>query len=79
MNPIRSLEEHSKEVASVDWNCTHTDRFLSSSWDDTIKLWSVNQPQSLRTFARHQHCVYCVRWCASNVAVNIPYDRQVLQ
>ncbi len=38
------------------------DMFLSSSWDDTIKLWSLAQPLSLRTFTGHTYCVYHTCW-----------------
>ncbi|CAI5517788.1 unnamed protein product, partial [Closterium sp. Naga37s-1] len=57
-NPIRSFEEHIREVQSVDWNVVRRDSFLSSSWDDTIKLWALESGQSLRTFREHTYCVY---------------------
>lgn len=49
-NPIRSLHEHTREVHSVDYNPVRRDSFLSSSWDDTIKLWTLDRPASVRTF-----------------------------
>ncbi|CAI5986710.1 unnamed protein product [Closterium sp. NIES-64] len=61
-NPIRSLEEHIREVQSVDWNVVRRDSFLSSSWDDTIKLWALESGQSLRTFREHTYCVYSAVW-----------------
>jgi WD40 repeat protein len=62
MNPLRSLEEHSHEVYSVEWNPSRRDCFLSASWDDTIKLWNLDAPSSLRTFAEHTYCIYTVSW-----------------
>jgi hypothetical protein len=47
----------------VSWNLRNRDLFLSSSWDDTIKLWSVARPGSLQTFLGHTYCVYHVAWC----------------
>ena len=38
------------------------DSFLSSSWDDTVKLWRLDAPHSLRTFAEHTYCVYVSVW-----------------
>jgi len=61
-NPVRSMQEHTHEVSCVDWNAKATDRFLSASWDDSIKLWSLGAQTSLATFARHQYCVYSVKW-----------------
>ncbi|KAJ4976403.1 hypothetical protein NE237_001509 [Protea cynaroides] len=61
-NPIRSLHEHSREVQSVDWNPVRRDSFLTSSWDDTIKLWTVDRPASVRTFKEHAYCVYSSVW-----------------
>ena len=51
------------QCCSLAWNTSKRDVFLSSSWDDTIKLWSLNSPASLRTFAGHTYCVYHVAWC----------------
>ena len=61
-NPIRSLEEHTHEVSSVDSNPIRKDCFLSSSWDDSVKLWTIDRPQSLRTFREHTYCVYNATW-----------------
>jgi len=36
--PIRNWHEHSQEVSSVDWNLASKDTFISSSWDNTIKV-----------------------------------------
>ncbi|MEW5298498.1 MAG: hypothetical protein WDW36_001613 [Sanguina aurantia] len=62
-NPVRALREHTKECCCVSWNPTKRDLFLSSGWDDSVKLWSMGQPnQSLRTFRGHTYCVYQVAW-----------------
>lgn len=61
--PIRSVTAHSKEVVCLDWNASHTQLFLSSSWDDTIKLWNAKEAQAIRSFERHTYCVYTVKWC----------------
>ncbi|GAB2301211.1 peroxisomal targeting signal 2 receptor [Dionaea muscipula] len=61
-NPVRSLHEHSREVHSADWNPSRRDSFLSSSWDDTVKLWTTDRPASLRTFSEHSYCVYSASW-----------------
>jgi peroxin-7 len=61
-NPLRSLEEHTHEVYCVAWNLARRDTFLSASWDDTAKLWSLGAPRALRTFAEHGYCVYAAAW-----------------
>mmetsp|Transcript_45098 Transcript_45098/g.134644 ORF Transcript_45098/g.134644 Transcript_45098/m.134644 type:complete len:316 (-) Transcript_45098:2-949(-) len=61
-NPLRQFQEHKHECCSLSANMHKRDLFLSSSWDDTIKLWSLNQPTSLRTFAGHTYCVYQAVW-----------------
>ena len=66
VNPIRNLAQHSKEVVALDWNTNHTQLFLSSSWDDTVKLWNAQEGQAVRSFERHTYCVYGVKWCAYN-------------
>jgi len=62
-NPLRSLEEHTHEVYSLNWNTIKRDCFLSASWDDSVKLWNLRSPHSLRTFTGHTYCVYAAQWC----------------
>lgn len=61
-NPTRSLHEHGRECHGVDFNIVRKDSFLSASWDDTVKLWTVDRPASVRTFKEHAYCVYSVAW-----------------
>ncbi|GLC46092.1 peroxisomal targeting signal 2 receptor [Pleodorina starrii] len=61
-NPVRGFKEHRHECCSLAWNPSKRDLFLSSSWDDTVKLWTLQSPSSLRTFAGHTYCVYHVAW-----------------
>ncbi|CAN6975458.1 peroxisome biogenesis protein 7 [Brassica rapa] len=61
-NPIRSFQEHAREVHSVDYNPTRRDSFLTASWDDTVKLWAMDRPASIRTFKEHAYCVYQAVW-----------------
>ncbi|XP_031494441.1 peroxisome biogenesis protein 7 [Nymphaea colorata] len=61
-NPVRSFHEHSREVHAVDWNPVRKDSFLSASWDDSLKLWTLDRPLSLRTLRGHSYCVYSVAW-----------------
>jgi len=51
------------QCCSLSCNLHTRDLFLSSSWDDTVKLWSLGQPTALRTFTGHTYCVYHVAWC----------------
>jgi len=50
------------QCCSLSWNMQRRDLFLSSSWDDTIKLWSLTAPAALQTFLGHSYCVYHVAW-----------------
>ncbi|GKU94395.1 hypothetical protein SLEP1_g7896 [Rubroshorea leprosula] len=61
-NPLRSLQEHAREVHGLDYNPTRRDSFLSASWDDSVKLWTLDRPTSIRTFREHAYCVYSVAW-----------------
>ena len=62
-NPLRSFALHSKETVCLDWNANHTQLFLSSSWDDTVKLWNAADGAAVRSFERHTYCVYTCKWC----------------
>ncbi|KAF3631717.1 Peroxisome biogenesis protein 7 [Capsicum annuum] len=61
-NPISSFKEHTREVHSVDYNTVRKDSLLSASWDDTVKLWTVDRNASVRTFKEHTYCVYSAAW-----------------
>ncbi|EDO19320.1 hypothetical protein Kpol_1036p65 [Vanderwaltozyma polyspora DSM 70294] len=47
--PIAIFKEHSKEVLSCNWNLINKQTFVSSSWDGTVKIWTPNRKESLRT------------------------------
>jgi len=36
--PIRAWQEHTRETMSVDWSNLEKERFLSSSWDGSIRI-----------------------------------------
>lgn len=59
--PIAAWNEHSREVLCVHWNLVSKDRFLSSSWDGSIKVYSPERDQSLRTLPVHS-CVYSAQF-----------------
>ncbi|KAJ6025069.1 hypothetical protein N7540_005866 [Penicillium herquei] len=55
--PIQNWKEHGREVFSVNWNLVSKDRFCSSSWDGTVRVWSPHRQQSLLTLPTHS-CTY---------------------
>ncbi|KAL9114180.1 MAG: hypothetical protein Q9227_001952 [Pyrenula ochraceoflavens] len=60
--PIAVFQEHSRETFSCSWNLVSKDRFASSSWDGTVKIWLPERPQqSLLTLPNHS-CTYSVQW-----------------
>uniref|UniRef100_T1JME8 Uncharacterized protein n=1 Tax=Strigamia maritima TaxID=126957 RepID=T1JME8_STRMM len=62
-NAIRVYGGHLKEVYSVQWNQTRTgDNFISSSWDQTVKLWNVHRLNFVQSFDNHHHYVYESVW-----------------
>lgn len=50
------------QCCCLSWNMQRRDLFLSSSWDDSIKLYSIHNPASMQTFLGHSYCVYHVAW-----------------
>ncbi|PWY90079.1 WD40 repeat-like protein [Aspergillus heteromorphus CBS 117.55] len=55
--PVQNWKEHNREVFSVHWNLVAKDRFCSSSWDGTVRVWSPHRPHSLLTLPTHS-CTY---------------------
>ena len=50
------------QCCCVSWNLQRRDLFLSSSWDDSVKLYSIQHPTAMQTFVGHSYCVYHVAW-----------------
>lgn len=46
----------------VAWNLVRRDQFVSTSWDDSAKLWSAASRASVRTLREHAYCVYSAAW-----------------
>lgn len=59
--PVQGWKEHGREVFAVDWNMVAKDKFCSSSWDGTVKIWTPDRPQSLLTLPTHS-CTYSASW-----------------
>jgi len=59
--PIRSWQEHAREVFSVHWNLVSKESFLSSSWDGTVKIWRPELQQSVTTLPIHS-CTYSAQF-----------------
>ncbi|KAI9825695.1 MAG: peroxisomal targeting signal 2 receptor [Thelocarpon impressellum] len=55
--PVASWHEHAREVFSVHWNLVAKDKFCSSSWDGTVRVWSPERAQSILTLPTHS-CTY---------------------
>lgn len=47
---LQSYDGHQMAVYSLKWNHMHSDVFLSSSADWTVKLWDRKSPKSIMTF-----------------------------
>ncbi|XP_025197383.1 peroxisomal targeting signal 2 receptor [Melanaphis sacchari] len=61
--PVRTFNEHKKEVCGVDWCQNSIDDFLlSASWDCSVKLWDPNKYCSLTTYKGHDRLVYEAKW-----------------
>jgi peroxin-7 len=63
--PIAAWSEHGREVFSVHWNLVAKDTFLSSSWDNTIRVWNPNANQSITTIPTGA-CTYSVQFSPHN-------------
>eukprot|EP00761_Pharyngomonas_kirbyi_P008164 gb/GECH01008175.1/.p1 GENE.gb/GECH01008175.1/~~gb/GECH01008175.1/.p1 ORF type:complete len:332 (+),score=77.51 gb/GECH01008175.1/:1-996(+) len=64
--PLRSFEEHTSEAYSVDWSPAGKEMFATGSWDNSVKIWSMDSDTSLQTFAEHKYCVYSTVWSPSS-------------
>ncbi|GAM89504.1 hypothetical protein ANO11243_075430 [Dothideomycetidae sp. 11243] len=66
--PIAHWNEHAREVFSVHWNLVSKDRFLSSSWDGSVRIWSPERKESLLSLPVHS-CVYSAAFSPHHPAV----------
>ena len=66
--PVQSWHEHAREVFAVHWNLVVKDRFCSSSWDGSIKLWSPERAASVQTLPTNS-CTYSAAWSPHSPSV----------
>ena len=59
--PVFSYKEHLQEIYSCEWSHIDKRRFLSASYDRTLKVWDVTSNFSLYTFD-HSFVVYQGVW-----------------
>lgn len=80
--PTIVYKEHHREVSCVEWSAVTRDRFLSTSYDGTIKIWSVmgGPKGSLMTFGGVQEGhVYQASWSPreAHVILSVGTDRAI--
>ncbi|KAL9190890.1 hypothetical protein ACHAXT_000596 [Thalassiosira profunda] len=74
-DPIRRFKGHTSpvtQIAAVDKN-----RFISSSWDTTIRMWNASTGECMRTFRGHRDWVHAVTVLDSQHFISGSDDRTV--
>ncbi|VAI93769.1 unnamed protein product [Triticum turgidum subsp. durum] len=59
-NCIQTFEEHSDDIRELKFNLEDTNSFASASYDDTVKVWSLDSLKSKYTLSGHLGTVYCL-------------------
>ena len=75
LEPIRKFKGHTSpitKIAAVDKN-----RFISSSWDKTIRIWDATTGECLRTFRGHTDWVHAISVLDSKHFISGSDDRSV--
>ena len=72
--PVVSLYGHNKEISSLDWCPLRQDKFLSTSWDSTIRVSCSNNVNVIRG---HAGVVNEARWSPrhANLLMSVSADR----
>ncbi|XP_040260624.1 uncharacterized protein [Aegilops tauschii subsp. strangulata] len=65
------VQEHSDTIQQVAFNPVDSNMFASTSDDHTVKVWSIDSPESKYTLSGHQDKVNCLNFFTCN-------DRQYL-
>ncbi|WWC67301.1 uncharacterized protein I206_101209 [Kwoniella pini CBS 10737] len=56
--PIKSWHEHSSEIMSIECSNLQKDKFVTASWDSTVKVWTASRQTSLITIQAHKGQIY---------------------
>jgi len=75
---VKYIVEHDDVATSVSVHASNSDLFLSSSWDMTIKQWSISK-STQTTFKGHLNYVWDVEWNkkATDLFISASQDRTV--
>ncbi|RXK38415.1 hypothetical protein M231_04324 [Tremella mesenterica] len=60
--PVKGWNEHSAEVVHVEWNNLQKETFVTASWDQTVKIFSVDRTTSLLSIPAHNAQIYTATW-----------------
>ena len=79
--PVISVEGHTAEVNSIDFNPKNEFLYITGSSDKTIALWDIRNPQlKLHSFYHHKEAIYNVKWNdrRPNIFASSSYDNKIL-
>ena len=76
---VMQWREHKREACSVDNNHVMRDKFLSTSYDGSLKIWTVSSKMSMQTLQGHEGIVYQGRWSSreATALITVGADRTV--
>lgn len=76
---VETLWQHSREVSSIDWSPLRLDKFLSTSWDGTIRIGCGGRADAGVALSRHSAVVNEARWSPrhANAILSVSADRTI--
>ena len=71
--PIRTLKGHFGYIQSMD--LVSSTKLASASWDKSVKIWSLETGECLRTLAKHTDLVLAVRLLSNERLARLFFSR----
>jgi WD40 repeat protein len=71
INAAVDLTGHAKKVLSVNWHHILNNTLATTSFDNTVRVWDVENQVAKLNFTKVPNCATCLRWSPDGAKLSL--------